>query len=150
MLSISFLLLNSSILKSRFTMSSDMLVIEVLSFLLIFLDDLVISLHQIHQIHLLYWPFYLWMNQSLIKRCEPYFHQLKVFRYFHCDTLMNDEKHCFLNWFGYEVLDKYNYLLQQNLNKVLLWHWNINFKFSTPIVWLDNFQSFEGDWHFIH
>ena len=53
LLNISLLLLNSSILKSRFIMSSDMLIIGVLSFLLLFLEYSVLSLRQKHQIHLL-------------------------------------------------------------------------------------------------
>ena len=121
LLNISLFLFNSSILKSRFTMSSDMLVIGVLSFLLIFfrlLSSFPSSDTSYSSLHL---PFHLWLNQSLIKSYELYLHQLKVFRCFHSHNLINYEKILFPKLiYSYEVLDKYIYLLQQIPNKLFL------------------------------
>ena len=95
LLNISLLLLNSSMLKSRFTMSSDMLVIGVLSFLLLFFR-LLSSFPSSEISHSsLKLTFHLLMNQLLMNSCEPYLYQLKNFRYFHCHNLINYEKTLF-------------------------------------------------------
>ena len=103
------------------------------------------------------------MNQSTIKNCDSSFRQLIFSQYIHYHSRISYEKHYYLNLFGYRVLDKHNYLLKQNLSKVLLWHPNyqiflldrhipfkISMDHSSPTEWLDNIQCFEGNLHLIH
>ena len=46
------------------------------------------------------------MNQWTINNCDLYLRQVKAFKYIQYHNLISYENYYYLNWFGYEVLDK--------------------------------------------